>query len=371
MHRSRPVQLVALLLLMASAGCGTSRDRRSTAQSTPTPAAEEAAMPSTAPLRRPAFASNTPKPPNSKIAPAKVAAPPAVVKVAGQDQQDDSLVPAKMDVMPSDPTSISTEQQKSVSSKGESSLSRVKEILEESGKFDAKYPDFVCRLTRTERIRNTVRSPEVMLMKFRRKPRSVYLQWLDPANDGRATVWVDGENKGKMISRGGRGDLLLAGKTMWLDPNGTLARSKSTQPITDTGFDKTCAKIWNRYEHLERGDTSLGTLTTETGPDPENPALTYNWIIHQCPPNVDDDLPDGGVHRYGFRPDNGRLEVVEALNRSGQPVYTFRFERFIPVNDLTDDDFNPDLLWPKKEAQKPPSEAERVVRGEGDSDVTR
>jgi len=374
MHRSRPVQFVTLLLLLVSMGCQGSRSHRATAKANSKPAVtDESSLPSTAPLRRQAFVS-TKSPDSTKptTLPKAETAPPTRAVAAQNSDREDALIPAKLDEMPvAKSTSIDTPPTATAIAPSGNPLAQVKQILDASARFDAKYPDFVCRLTRTERIRNTVRSPEVMLMKFRRKPRSVYLQWLDPSNEGRATVWVDGENKGKMISRGGKGDLLLAGKTMWLDPNGSLARSKSTQPITDTGFDKTCAKIWRRYEHLERGDKSLGTLSVETGPDPDQPGDPLNWIVHQCPPGVDDDLPDGGVHKYGFRQDTGRLEVAKAYNPSGQNMYTFRFERFIPVTDLTDSDFDPDQLWPRKETQKEPSAAEQVVRGEVEGAQTR
>lgn len=374
MHRSRPVQFVALLLLVICMGCQGGRSHRATAQSHPTPpSSKESSLPSTAPLRRQAFASTKSQETSKPAAHAKAETPVTTRAVAAQNaDREDALIPAKMDELSAaNSTSIDKPSTAAVVTPTGNPLAQVKQILEASARFDAKYPDFVCRLTRTERIRNTVRSPEVMLMKFRRKPRSVYLQWLDPSNEGRATVWVDGENKGKMISRGGKGDLLLAGKTMWLDPNGSLARSKSTQPITDTGFDRTCAKIWRRYEHLEHGDKSLGTLSVEVGPDPDQPGETYNWIVHQAPPGVDDDLPDGGVHRYGFRQDTGRLEVCKAYNPSGQNMYIFRFERFIPVTDLTDNDFDPDQIWPRKETQKEPSAAEQVVRGEVEGAQTR
>lgn len=374
MHRSRPVQLVALLLLVISMGCQGSRSHRATAQTSPkAPASDESSLPSTTPLRRQAFASTKTQETSKPAATTKAETPVTTRAVAAQNaDREDALIPAKMDELsPSKSAGIDKTSPATVVTPSGNPLAQVKQVLDASARFDAKYPDFVCRLTRTERIRNTVRSPEIMLMKFRRKPRSVYLQWLDPSNDGRATVWVDGENKGKMISRGGKGDLLLAGKTMWLDPNGSLARSKSTQPITDTGFDKTCAKIWRRYERLEHGDKSLGTLSVEVGPDPDQPGENYNWIVHQAPPGVDDDLPDGGVHRYGFRQDTGRLEVCKAYNPSGQNMYIFRFERFIPVTDLTDNDFNPDQLWPRKETQKEPSAAEQVVRGEVEGAQTR
>lgn len=240
-------------------------------------------------------------------------------------------------------------------------LSAVEQILSRAEDFNQKYPDYVCRLSRLERTRGPMRDPELILMKFRRHPRSVHLKWLDAPNLGRECVYVEGQNRGKMISRGGKGDLLLAGRTLWLDPNGSLARSKSTQPITESGIDVVCSKIRRRVDHLQQGDNSFGTLTYEEGADPINGENLYRWIVHQCPAGVDGDLLSGGVHRYGFLKDSGRLEVVHAFDGTDRHMYTFRFERFIPVTGLVDADFDPDQLWPRKEVRRRPEGEENLA----------
>lgn len=231
-------------------------------------------------------------------------------------------------------------------------LARVITFYERADAFNQKHPDFVCRLVRTERLHGTIREPELILMKYRQEPKSVYLKWLDQRNLGRECVWVRGQNRGKMISRGGKGDLLLAGKTLWLDPEGSLARSKSTQPITESGLDAICIKIGRRIELLKKGDKSEGTFTANTGPDPADESIIHDWIIHQAPPGVDADLKEGGRHHYGFDQETGRLAVTHAFNTRDEKIYTFRFDRFIPVTTLTDADFDPDAIWPRKEAQR-------------------
>ncbi len=217
-------------------------------------------------------------------------------------------------------------------------------------------------MTRSERIQGSIRSPELMLMKLRGRPRSVHLKWLDSANEGRECIYIAGQNNGKMISRGGKGDLILSGRILWLDPESGLAKSKSTQTINETGLDVTCSKIRRRLDHLLAGDESLGSLSASTGPDPYLPELTYDWIEHEGPPGVDSDLPRGGVHRYGFRQDNGQLEVVHAFNRRNELMYTYRFERLIPVSRWEPNDFNVEILAGKKGKEDPAED--RVVRAE-------
>jgi hypothetical protein len=90
--------------------------------------------------------------------------------------------------------------------------------------------------------------------------------------------------------------------------------------------------------------------------------LIYDWIEHESPPGVDSDLPRGGQHRYGFRQDNGQLEVVHAFNRRNELMYTYRFERLIPVSHWETNDFNVEILAGKKGKGEPPED--RVVRAE-------
>jgi hypothetical protein len=243
-----------------------------------------------------------------------------------------------------------------------SSFQRVIQILERGEEFNHRVPDFVCRMTRSERIQGSIRTPELMLMKLRGRPRSVHLKWLDSANEGRECIYIAGQNNGKMISRGGKGDLLLAGRILWLDPESGLAKSKSSQTINETGLDVTCGKIRRRLDHLLQGDVSLGTLSASSGPDPYLPELAYDWIDHESPAGVDGDLPRGGHHRYGFRQDNGQLEVVHAFNRRNELMYTYRFERLIPVSHWEPNDFNVDTLANKKGKGEQPED--RVVRSE-------
>jgi hypothetical protein len=243
-----------------------------------------------------------------------------------------------------------------------SKLDRADEICRRAEEFNAKHPDFVCRMTRSERIQGSIRNPELMLMKLRGEPRSVHLKWLDSPNEGRECIYVAGANNGKMISRGGKGDLLLAGRTLWLDPDGSLAKSKSSQTITETGLDVISTKIRRRVDLLKRGNPSEGTLSASTGPDPFIPVLSYDWIEHLSPPGVDSDLKSGGTHLYGFRQDTGQLEVVHAFNKRGDLMYTYRFERLIPVTRWEENDFNAESLRQNRSKDDPTEPEERVVQ---------
>lgn len=328
---------VVALALVVTAGCRllSSGDRLASPAMSQAPAAE-ATDPSTS-----GFV------PRGKLEEPAPRARVALPAIANDEHIQPTSVTAPADAAPADDGPM------------DPGLGTVRGILERAMRFQDKYPDYILRLTRLEVGRSP--SPEVILLKLRTQPRSAYLRWLDDANEGRECLWVEGKNNGKMISRGGRGDMLLAGRILRLDPNGTLARSKSSMPITDSGLDVILDKIEARLTRLESGDDSLGTLRAERGSD-ESTGEVYDWIVHDAPRGIDADLKHGGVHRYGFRRDNGRIEVVHATDLGGGLVYSFRFERFLPISDLSDADFDPDVLWPKQQAgARPTSSRERMV----------
>jgi hypothetical protein len=315
----------------------------------------------------PVVAEEMATPPESPRGPAPLSVGPAASLSAETARQDPSDLPKSVEsVSNGSPAPIREPSAQKESNTGTiDPLEQVRQICQRGEDFNNSHPDFVCRMTRSERIQGSIRSPELMLMKLRSTPRSVHLKWLDSPNEGRECIYIEGQNNGKMISRGGKGDLLLAGRTLWLDPEGGLAKSKSSQTITETGLDVICNKIRRRLDKLGRGDNSEGTLTASRGPDPFIPVLTYDWIEHQCPPRVDTDLKSGGTHQYGFRSDTGQLEVVHAFNNRQELMYTYRFERLIPVTRWEATDFNVEALNRNRRASDPDPAEDRVVQKDG------
>lgn len=136
--------------------------------------------------------------------------------------------------------------------------------------------DYTCVMVKREQFGGKLGDREYMFAKVRNRkldgdrivtPYSIYLYFLKPADfKGRECLFVENENKGKMIAHEAPNSLLF--KTVgsvWLDPNGPIAMKGQRYPITDAGLEALVEKL------LERGgrDRARGpclVTNTEDGP---------------------------------------------------------------------------------------------------------
>lgn len=91
-----------------------------------------------------------------------------------------------------------------------------------------------------EFVNGKLADPQVMQLKIRHKPFSVYMKWL-VGDKGRELLYVDGENNGDMLIKlGGKGRLI---PTLKLDPAGDRAMSETRWPATNVGMLNLAKKI--------------------------------------------------------------------------------------------------------------------------------
>ena len=85
-----------------------------------------------------------------------------------------------------------------------------------------------------ERVKGVLLDPQVMMLKIRHQPLSLYLKWLI-GDKGRELLYVQGQNNGNMIVKVGgiKGKLLPALK---LAPTGNLALKEARHPVTEIGL---------------------------------------------------------------------------------------------------------------------------------------
>lgn len=200
---------------------------------------------------------------------------------------------------------------------------------------------YSCRVSRQERVGNRVLSREVMQMKFRSQPRSVYYKWLDERNTGREVVYVEGQNDGKVVSRGGTGDFLLAGRTLRVDPDGLLARSKSRYSVHESGMDNMVRRLETVVRLLERGDSSRGPLEYRGVTHRPEVSQPLHYIRHTIPLGADPNFPKGGVRHWYFNAESGLLALMHAEDPQGEFIEYYLFEEFAPSDSLSDRDFDP------------------------------
>lgn len=112
------------------------------------------------------------------------------------------------------------------------------ELLQLLDRAEGRYADvedYTAILLRRERIGETLRPQETILLKFQRSFK-VYMKWLDGPGKGREGLYVKGANKGKFLVYEPRGIRRLF--TVALDPSHRRVLEESRHPITDVGIGR-------------------------------------------------------------------------------------------------------------------------------------
>jgi hypothetical protein len=97
-------------------------------------------------------------------------------------------------------------------------------------------PHYTCQFTKQERVDGSdLQDEQILALKFRQQPFSVYLKWLEGGDVGREVLFVSGVNDDRMVVKAGRGFARLA-PAISLRPNESLAMSESRHPVTQLGL---------------------------------------------------------------------------------------------------------------------------------------
>lgn len=107
-------------------------------------------------------------------------------------------------------------------------------LLEKGYRELAKVPSYTATFFKQERFGDDLGEGQVIQVKLRHEPFSVYLHWL-VGDKGREVLYVEGENDGDMIAHPGgwKGRMLPA---IRLDPKGAIALRESRHPVTNIGL---------------------------------------------------------------------------------------------------------------------------------------
>jgi hypothetical protein len=97
---------------------------------------------------------------------------------------------------------------------------------------------------------------QVMAIKFRREPFSVYLKFIEP-HEGREVIYVDGKNKNRMQVHEPSGIVSLAG-TLSINPVGDEAMKENRYPIMNFGMEKLMDAVIVQWEgELKHPETEV------------------------------------------------------------------------------------------------------------------
>lgn len=124
---------------------------------------------------------------------------------------------------------------------GKTALLMSQLLLERGIKKLEKIDSYTTTFYKREQVDGKLLDGQVMQMKVRHKPFSVYMKWAK-GDVGRELLYLDGQNEGKMLVKtGGVGGRLLP--TIKLNPNGNMAKKEARYPVTQIGLLNLAKKI--------------------------------------------------------------------------------------------------------------------------------
>lgn len=131
------------------------------------------------------------------------------------------------------------------------------EILNGMGRAYSKVDDYTAIFYKQERVNGTVLPEENIRLKFK-KPFKIYMHWLPGPHEGRESLYVRGENSGKVIGHEGG---IIGFITLNMNPTGNIAMKGNRHPITDAGIGRLIEILDKDLERgRERGELKLKSL---------------------------------------------------------------------------------------------------------------
>lgn len=117
----------------------------------------------------------------------------------------------------------------------------------------ASVQDYTCSMMKQERIDGKLLDPEIMFVKVRHEPFSVYTYFLSPSSKkGQEAIFIQGRNNGNLLGHGV--GLQKAIGMVKLDPKGYLAMRDNRYPITEMGISNLIGRLLEMAEKEKRHD---------------------------------------------------------------------------------------------------------------------
>lgn len=120
-------------------------------------------------------------------------------------------------------------------------------LLERGCGSFSRIPDYTANMLKQERIDGALGACQVIDVKIRHEPFSVYMKW-NEGDRGRQLIYVDGQNEGNMLVQPGGIRGRLTG-VLSLDPTGSLAMSDSRYSITKAGLLELARTVLSYQKH--------------------------------------------------------------------------------------------------------------------------
>jgi hypothetical protein len=226
-------------------------------------------------------------------------------------------------------------------------LKELRQICKQARDQYAAMDSYIVRLRRREQINGKDHAEEIMALKFRKQPWSVYLKWLGQEGKGREALYVKDHYDNKIHTLLADGDLgpLPGGRRMALAPDNPLVIAASRHSITSAGIGELIENFTKLVEASARQDQS-NPILTYLGRR-KRPEFGHSLLasLQTIASSEDPALPRGGQRLWFFDPKNHLPALIITRDDRGHIVEYYCYDRYQIGVKLDDEDFNPDRLW--------------------------
>jgi len=205
--------------------------------------------------------------------------------------------------------------------------------LEDARAAGEAIDDCACRFYRHERVGDFLGTKQRMDVKFRPRPFSLYMRWVDPAKVGAEFLYVAGEYDDKaFVRQGGAFGWLLP--TMRLGLADPLIVKHSRHAVTDFGLAAVAGTVLESARRAREAG-ALRARALPAGDVHGEPARGFELLLP--------DRPDFYARRVTvwFDSETGLLKRVVAHNAAGDLLEDYAFTQVRVNVGLTDADFDP------------------------------
>jgi Protein of unknown function (DUF1571) len=220
-------------------------------------------------------------------------------------------------------------------------------LYQRAAQRHATMDSYIFRLKRREVVKGRKMPEEVLLVKVRRQPYSVFVKCLSEPGKGREVIYVEGKYKNQIQVLLPKNDLRsLLGRRHSVALDDPQVRAESRHPITQTGFGSMIDHFGRVVASVEKGDARAGVVKY-LGRQKRPEFAQEVEAVRELVPAGDPDLPKGGERLWYFDADSGLPVLRIARDRNGREIEYYCHDHIQWPVRLDDDDFNAEKLWRK------------------------
>ena len=211
----------------------------------------------------------------------------------------------------------------------------------------AATPGYVARLRRREFVNGFQRPEEIILVKSRKDPASLYLRWLGREAKDRELFWFTSQPTGRIYvapAATDTGNLAAMGRRTLVVQDGPHGLGAERYPVGETGVAALIERLGRALSAVEQGDDKAGAFTYLGKIKRPERDIALDAVQHIIPPGCDSGLPKGGQRTWYFDNTLHFPVLVIAVDGAGKELEYYFFDDFLFPTRMPEEEFNPATL---------------------------